>query len=189
MLEQIYMIIRKTPINKKALTDLLPILRELDEFEFEHPVHPYPILEHSIKAAEMLDDEFLRLAMIFHDIGKLNTSIKVPHYTIPKRFVMKSPGHEAESARIVYELLKDEMDEDSLIILSKLIEYHDTPLIIQDDETIIGQLIEQYGVSFVGNLLKMQRADMINHSTEYYEQKMKSQLGHVDSIYKKKYTK
>ena len=190
MLEELLVIIRKTPIDKVALTNLVPILKELDEFEYYHPVHPYPVLVHSIKAAEMLDDEFLRLAMIFHDVGKINTSVKVPHNTIPDKFVMKSPNHDIESSRIVVWLFKDEMEKDNLTTLSALIEYHDTPLINQDGtEAIMEQLVNQYGVAFVSNLLKMQRADMSTHSKEYYEQKIKPQLDYVDSVYEKKYKK
>jgi len=189
MLEQIYAIIKETPIDKNALVSIVPILKELDEFEFYHPVHPYQVLDHSIKAAETLENEFLRLAMIFHDIGKLNTSIKVPHYTIPDTFVMKSPNHEAESARIVNELFKGEMDKETLAILSKLIEYHDTSLIHNNDETMMQRLVNEYGVAFVGNLLKMQRADMMTHSREYYEQKFKSQLDYADEVFSKKYLK
>jgi len=189
MLEQIYSIIRETSIDKGALINLVPILKELDEFEFCHPVHPYSVLEHSIKAAEMLEDEFLRLAMIFHDIGKLNTSIKVPHYTIPNTFVMKSPNHEVESARIVNDLLKDEMDNQSLNTLLKLIEYHDTPLTTKDDETVMKQLIKEYGLNFVESLLKMQRADMSTHSKKYYEKQMKPQLDYADDVFTKKYKK
>lgn len=185
MLEKIYQIIRKNPIDKTALTNLLPILKELDEFEFYHPVHPYPVLEHSIKAAQKLDDDFLRLVLIFHDVGKLKTSVKVPHYTKPNAFVMKSPNHEIESAKIVEELFKKEMDLDSLKILLALIKYHDTPLINEADDTIMQQLIKEYGLNFVSNLLKIQRADMSTHSKEYYEQKMKPKLDYAENIFKK----
>ena len=186
MLEQIYRIIRKNPINKSDLTNLIPILKELDEFEFYHPVHSYPILEHSIKAAQTLDDEFLRLVMIFHDVGKLKTSIKVAHYTKPNTFVMKSPNHEIESAKIVEEILKNEMDLETLKILLALIEYHDTPLISQDDDTIMQKLIKKYGLNFVSDLLKIQRADMSTHSKEYYEQEMKPGLDYAEDFFAKK---
>ena len=189
MLEQIYLVIKKTPINKTDLIDLVPILKELDGFEYHHPLHPYPILEHSIKAAETLEGEFLRLAMIFHDIGKLYTSLKVPDKRNQDAFVMKSPNHEAESARIVNDLFKDEMDKQSLNTLAKLIEYHDTPLTTKDDETVMKQLIKEYGLNFVESLLKMQRADMSTHSKKYYEKQMKPQLDYADDVFTKKYKK
>ena len=187
MLEQIYAIIKETPIDKKSLINLIPILKEVDELEFYHPAHCYGVLDHSIKAAEILNDEFLRLVLIFHDVGKLNTAIKVPNITKPNEFITKFPGHQQESMRIANEILGDEFDTETLKIFLKLIEYHDTPLVIEQDDRIMRGLIQKYGTNFVSLLLKVQRADMATHDKIYYENKIKPVLDHICDVYEKKY--
>lgn len=167
MLEKIYETIMVTPINKEKLINLIPILKELDELKFYHPAHCYSVLEHSIKAAETLDDKFLRLVMIFHDVGKLTTAKNVPNREHPNECVTKFPNHQLESAKIARKILINEFDEKNLNIFLKLIEYHDTPLIEKGNDEMMEKLVENYGINFVGQLLKIQRADMSTHDKKY----------------------
>lgn len=187
MLEEILKIISKEHIEKEELISLVPILKQLDEFDFYHPVHIYNVLDHSIKAAESLDDPILRLIMIFHDVGKLKTSIKVPHYTIPGIFVTKSPGHEKASAKITYDFFKDRMDPKCLKTVVKLIEYHDTKLVKDDDDSIMKKLVDEYGAQFVEKLLKIQKADMSHHEKQYYEKELRPTLENAQTIFTRKY--
>ena len=187
MLKKIYEIISITPIDKEALITLIPILKELDELEFYHPAHCYGILDHSIKAAETLDDKFLRLVMIFHDIGKLTTATKVIDHTKLNNYITKFPNHQQESVKFSKKLFKDEFDEETLKIFLKLIEYHDTPLVIGNDDKIMQELIQKYGKDFLSDLLKIQRADMTTHDRKYYEEKIKPILDHICNTYEKKY--
>jgi len=187
MIEKIYEIIKVIPIDKKTLIDLIPILKELDELEFYHPAHSYGVLDHSIKAAETLDDDFLRLVMIFHDIGKLTTVTEVPDLTKVNGFITKFPEHQQESMRIASELLGKEFEPQTLRVFLKLIEYHDTPLITGEDDRVMQELIQKYGNNFVESLLKVQRADMTTHDKTYYENKIKPILDNIFDVYEKKY--
>ena len=186
MIANLYKIIDETPINKTSLMKLVPVLKELDELEFYHPAHLYGVLDHSIKAAETLDDIFLRLVLIFHDVGKLVTATKVINKNKRSQDVTKFPNHQQESVRIVSELFKNELDTKPLEILLKLIEYHDTPLITGNNEEVMDKLIEVYGMDFVGKLLKVQKADMITHEKTYYERFVKVRLNKVTKIYEKR---
>ena len=187
MLEKAYQILVDIPINKERLIELFPILKELDEMEFYHPAHCYGVLEHSINAAETLNDIFLRLVLIFHDVGKLTTAIKVPDLNSKNSLVTKFPNHQLESVKIAEEIFKKCFDEKTLVIFLKLIEYHDTPLLTGDDDQVMRSLVEDYGTSFVSNLLKVQRADMSTHTKEYYERKIKPSLDMITAVYEKKY--
>jgi HD domain. len=187
LLEKAYQILVDIPINKERLIELFPILKELDEMEFYHPAHCYGVLEHSINAAETLNDIFLRLVLIFHDVGKLTTAIKVPDLNSKNSLVTKFPNHQLESVKIAEEIFKKCFDEKTLVIFLKLIEYHDTPLLTGDDDQVMRSLVEDYGTSFVSNLLKVQRADMSTHTKEYYERKIKPSLDMITAVYEKKY--
>ena len=186
MLEKIYEILGVNPIDKEALMDLVPELRKLNEFGFYHPAHIYGVLDHSIKAAELVDDIFLKLVLIFHDIGKPNTAILVPNYDKSKPLVTKFPNHEKESARIAKELFENELDEERLNIFLKLIEFHDTPLVKIYNENVIEYLTNHYGNEFVGMLLKVQKADLVTHSEKYYK-KLKAGFENSVNVYELKY--
>jgi len=185
MLEELYKILSNTPINKEALLKLIPILRELEDFEFYHPAHCYNILDHSIKAAELVDDLFLKLMLIFHDIGKPSTALVVANTKIGKP-VTKFPNHEKESVRIAKDVFENQLDEDSLKIFLLLIKYHDTPLVSHGDANQMEILIDSYGSEFVGMLLKVQRADMITHDSKYYHL-IKPRLDESFAVYELKY--
>lgn len=189
MLAKIYKIIEKTPIDKSLLIKVVPILKELDELEFYHPAHCYGILDHSIKSAETLDDVFLRLVLIFHDVGKLNTAINVTDYNNTNGFVTKFPNHQQESVRIVKEIFGNEFDKQTLTIFLKLIEYHDTPLVLNKNDSTMKKLYRLYGSQFIDNLLKVQRADMSTHDKLYYENKIKPTLDNICEIYEQNYKK
>ena len=189
MLKELYKIIGETPIDKTALTNLIPILKELDELDFCHPAHCYGVLDHSAKAAETLEDVFLRLVMIFHDVGKLTTATKVANRKDASRDVTKFPGHQQESVRIAKSLLGDELGTADLAIFLKLIEYHDTSLVVGNNREVMQQLMQDYGVDFVGNLLKVQRADMSTHDKKYYEVLIKSALDRTCDIYEEEKAK
>jgi len=182
MIEKLYEILKETPIDKETLMNLVPLLRELNEYEFYHPAHAYNVLDHSIKAAELVDDIFLRLVLIFHDVGKLNTGLEVPNYDKLKPPVTKFPNHEEESVRLTKEVLEGELNENSLYTLLEIIKYHDTPLVIHDNESVMNELIDKYGYEFVGMLLKVQRADLITHSDKYYNV-MKPGLDNAFNVY------
>jgi len=167
MLEEVYKILNEKPIDKEALMEAIPVLRELDGFEFYHPAHAHGVLDHSIKAAEKEEDEFLRLVLLFHDVGKIYTAVQVPNHEEGGRVVTKFPGHEKVSARIAGQVFKNEFDELDLNLFTSLIEYHDTPIIELDKSGKLDQLVMMHGVKFVGLLLRIQTADLSTHEFKY----------------------
>ena len=178
MIKQLYEIIKQERIDQEALMCLVPVLKELNDLDFYNPAHIYNVLEHSVKAAETVKEPFLRVALIFHDVGKLTTAKQEPHRTIPGKFVTKFKGHEAESVRITEDILGALLPEKQLGRLLKLIELHDTQLISDGDETLMDNLISTRGTKFVKDLLKIQWADMMTHEQSYY-QKMQPKLNHA----------
>ncbi|MCL2756332.1 MAG: HD domain-containing protein [Firmicutes bacterium] len=171
LVEQLYKVLNQTPIDKEALVRLVPVLRELDEMDYYHPAHLYGVLDHSIKAAELVDDVYLRLVLIFHDVGKLVTEIKVPHWTDPTKQVSKTPGHETESIRIAKEILGEHMNPKEADRFLALVRYHDTSLVNEHGHLLMTELMEQYGQDFIQDMLVIQQADMKTHTPAYYESK------------------
>ena len=84
-------------------------------------------------------------------------------------------------------MFKNELNKEELETFLKLIEYHDTILINAKDESVIQELIVNYGNDFVYKLLRVQRADMITHDEVYYEKLIKPKLDYICEVYEKKY--
>ena len=188
-MKDVFEIIGSKSIDKAKLMSLFPVLKQLDELQFYHPAHAYGVLDHSIKAAELVNSDLLKLVLIFHDVGKLTTATKVSHKTDSDKTVTKFPNHEAESAKIVNDLFKSKMEPKQLARVLKLIEYHDTPLIKADDTTVMDKFVAKYGRDFVADLLTVQRADMATHEQNYYQNKIKPRLDKICHTFENRHLK
>ncbi len=164
MLGEMLEVLRGTPIDKTKLMELVPLLKELDEFEFYHPAHEYGILEHSVRAAELVSDPFLRLVLVFHDVGKPATAVKEPSRWDESVMITKFPEHEIVGVGLVWSTFRYEMDPKQLEILMKLTALHDTPL----KGKLLDECVRMHGFEFVRMLLKIQYADMKAHTERYY---------------------
>lgn len=176
-------ILSSNQIDKAALINLFPVVKEVDEFEFYHPAHIYGILDHSIKAADLTKDIFLRTVLIFHDIGKIKTAKQVPHKTEPNTIVTKFPGHEEQSVKMAAELFNGDMDPVDLHKMLLLIKYHDTQLVrhdnLGDDYWMFDHLIKQHGTGFMHDLLDVKRCDQLSHNLERYLKKIEPEIEKV----------
>jgi len=185
MINELYQIIKEPKISKTRLLALIPALNDVDQMKMTHPAHPYGVLDHSIIAAQSVESMFLRLALIFHDTGKLYTETLVPNRDIPGQFITKHHGHEAESVKFAQKILQNELDSQTLSRLLKIIEYHDTQLITGDNTAVMDMLLRQYGQSFVADLLTMQQADLSAHSKDYAK-KYQPRLDNAVAAFKSK---
>lgn len=176
MLEEVLKIINQDYIDRQRLFKIIPELKSCDECECNHPAHCYNILNHSLYATKLVDDDVLKLTLLLHDIGKPDVMVK------DKLGITHFRGHQkasAEKANIILERLGiyGEFKDD----IVTLIEYHDYMLPELSYEAL-SKLIGDLGHNMVGTLLKIQRADLAAHSYWYYEQK-RTVLDTVDVIY------
>lgn len=100
------------------------ILPEFDacmETEQNNPHHCYSVGEHTLRAMqEIRADKVLRLAMLFHDIGKPGT------LTVDEEGIVHFHGHPALSEKLTRDILKRlKFDNDTIYMTTNLVRYHD----------------------------------------------------------------
>ncbi len=163
--ERIYSEIKKLLCGRNAekvllehsgvICRVIPELTPCIGFHQHNPHHIYDVYTHTVKTVSGVPGEpALRLAALFHDIGKPNTfSIKdgIGHFY----------GHCAEGVRIaetIFDRLKsDKRTKNEALILIK---YHDTQ--IPADEKYVRRYLNRLGNDTLKKLIALQRAD--NHA-------------------------
>jgi len=144
------------------ILDLVPELIVCSKCEHEHKAHKYNVYKHSLHVVADIDaDITLKLAALFHDIGKPYVKKKVNekiHYW----------GHEEISALIAKLVIK-RLSYDECIIndVCTLIKIHDKK--IKPTISNIKQVIDNIGKVNFERLLKLMTSDILAHSTEYAE--------------------
>lgn len=137
-------------------------LNELTELDIsqDNPYHCYSLLHHTFKATELIEDELhLKLTMLFHDLGKLNTR------TYDDRGIAHYCSHNKESIKIagnIFDRLKYDNDTKSKVLM--LIEYHDYTLTTKKS---IKKMLKRIGYSLVKDLIKVKWADILSQNLAY----------------------
>ena len=179
--------------NYDELFELIPELRELD-FGKYHPVHPYSVLEHSIRSAQMANTETAALALIFHDIAKSlkQCQVWVKNTTPDGPDVMKSPDHEIEGVKPAEEFFRKyglARDQEELDLMLDLVRYHDSWGHSFDRD--FDEIVDKFDSETIEILFDVQKRDLETHSDEYYVEKIKYLEAAQEQIRKKiasKYT-
>lgn len=161
------------------LTDIiLPQFNDIMETTQQNPHHFYPVGEHTLCAMEAIrPDKYLRLAMLFHDIGKPKTK------TTDQEGIDHFYGHEKVSESIAKSTLKRlRFDNQTISYVTKLVRYHDER--VQPDEVSVRKMIYEVGQDIFPLLLEVQEADMAAQS-DYKREQKKERLEGVRRCYEK----
>ena len=155
------------------------ILPEFDlcmETEQHNPHHLYNVGMHTIHAMEVIPaDKVLRLAMLFHDMGK-----PVCRET-DERGIDHFHGHPQVSEEITGKVLRRlKFDNDTVYMVKKLVRCHDQ--YIPADERGVRRAMWRVGEDAFPLLLQVKKADMEAQSTFLIEEKEKN-LQEVGRIY------
>ena len=155
------------------------ILPEFDlcmETEQHNPHHLYNVGMHTIHAMEVIPaDKVLRLAMLFHDMGK-----PVCRET-DERGIDHFHGHPQVSEEITGKVLRRlKFDNDTVYMVKKLVRCHDQ--YIPADERGVRRAMWRVGEDAFPLLLQVKKADMEAQSTFLIEEKEKN-LQAVGRIY------
>lgn len=131
-----------------------------------NPYHNKTLLSHTLTALEIAPPILdVRLALLFHDIGKLKTQVKdeqgISHYY----------GH-AKVSQVMslcyLHMLK--YDNATVDMVSKLIEYHDVNF--ENDEVVLikqlKRLLNKHGIDFVEKLITVRKCDILAQNPKYY---------------------
>lgn len=160
------------------------VLQEFDacmETVQNNPHHCYTVGEHTLKGLEEVRaDKVLRLAMLFHDIGKPLT--KTTDETGKDHF-KKHPGVSAKMAGDILRRLK--FDNDTLHRVCRLVEYHDWSIDLESDVKIstVRRLIAKIGEDAFPDMFEINRADLMAQSDYLRGEKLAKQA-RLEELYR-----
>ena len=144
---------------------VLPEFDKMMETEQPNPHHCYTVGEHTLHAMQSIEaDKVLRLAMLFHDIGKPDTM------SVDEKGVCHFYGHPElgmEMTRGILRRLK--FDNDTLYKVTKLVRYHDYN--IAPTPKGMRRAIYKIGEDIMPFLFPVKQADMLAQSSFQREEK------------------
>ena len=144
---------------------ILPEFDRMMKTPQNNPHHKYNVGEHTIKAICYCEpDKILRLALLFHDIGKIEcrtTDIdKIDHF-------YHHASHSYEITKGIMKRLK--FDNETMRFVLKLVKYHD--INIGQSSADVRKAIYEVGEDIFPLLLKVKEADMMAQSELRRKQK------------------
>jgi len=154
----------------------MPEFDRIMEAPQNHPHHCYSVGEHTIHAMEEIaPDKVLRLAMLFHDIGKPYVK------TVDEKGIDHFHGHAEYSRDLTLEILRRlKFDNDTIRIVSKLVLCHDRR--IEPRKKCVRHGINSVGDDIFPLLLAVQKADILAQSDYMREEKLEN-LQAVSMLY------
>lgn len=155
---------------------ILPEFDSCMETVQNNPHHCYTVGEHSIRAMEAVEpDKCLRLAMLFHDIGKPATK------TTDRDGIDHFHGHPLVSEEMTRRILKRlKLDNQTISTVTRLVRYHDH--YIGETSKAVRRSILEIGEELFPLLLQVKRAD-IEAQSEYLRKEKKEHLETVQRLY------
>ncbi|AXU54265.1 TPA: CCA tRNA nucleotidyltransferase [Clostridioides difficile] len=146
---------------------IIPEICELEDVTQHNPYHIYDVQKHTLIATEVIEDElYLKLTMLFHDLGKKVTK------TTDKNGVDHFYTHSRESVKIAKKILKRlKYDNYTINKVLILIQYHDYR--IEPKRKIIKKLLNKLeDVGLFEDLIKVNWADTLAKNPKYAKQKI-----------------
>lgn len=143
-----------------------------------HPHHCYSVGEHILHTLTHVScDKVLRLAALFHDIGKPNTM------TIDKDGITHFYGHAEMSAKIAATILRRlRFDNDTTKKVVQLVTYHDYGNSEKPDIRFIRRAMNKIGEDIFPLLLQLKKADIMAQS-DYMREKKLEWLASWEELY------
>ncbi len=166
--------------NKDIFCTIIPELKSTINFKQNNPYHVFDVFEHTMKVIDNTPcDLELRLAALFHDIGKPLV------YTEDGEGV----GHFYEHYRYSDHIFRDfskkyRLDKKTTDNTSKLIFNHDRQL--SNKRFKIVKFLQEYGYDDLHKLFLLKKADILAQNPKYYDRL--NSLQHTIDKYKKVYS-
>lgn len=139
--------------------------------------HCYSVGEHILKSMqEIKPDKILRLAMLFHDIGKPET------LTVSPEGICHFHGHPSVSAQIAHQVLRRlKFDNYTIDMVTRLVRFHDCDILPEPKH--VRRAVRKIGEDVFPLLYDVKLADMKAQSTYLLAEK-EERLQSVYEIYK-----
>jgi len=141
-----------------------------------NPHHSYNVGEHILHSlTNVRKDKVLRLAMLFHDLGKARTR------TTDEKGIDHFYGHVEESAKIADYIMKRlRFDNDTRHKVVKLVKYHDLDMALTPKG--VRKAIVKLSEELFPLLLEVQRADFMAQSM-YKRDEKEAELAEIERLY------
>lgn len=155
------------------------IMPEFDaamETEQNHPHHKYSVGEHTIHSMEAIEaDKDLRLAMLFHDLGKALCK------TTGENGIDHFHGHAAISEELCKKILRRlKFDNDTIHVVSRLVKNHDYK--VESGKKYVRRAVNRIGEDVFPLLLKIKQADM-DAQSDYQREEKQQNLDTITELY------
>jgi len=135
--------------------------------EQNHPHHCYSVGKHIVESMKAVEaDKVLRLAMLFHDMGKPTMK------TTDEKGIDHFHGHPQVSESMTKEILRRlKFDNDTIHKVCRLVQFHDYGNSVEPDKRIVRRAVNKIGEDIFPMLLKVKRADLAAQSDYKREEK------------------
>ncbi|MBO5409406.1 MAG: HD domain-containing protein [Clostridia bacterium] len=161
---------------RKIFGEIVPELVPMFDFDQKNPHHLHDVWTHTVKSVVVSKkDIMIRLAVLFHDIGKPKT------FLIDENGIGHFHAHALRSADITQTILKRlKLDNYTVDTVTELVKYHDAQ--IEATEKSVKRWLNKIGPEQLERLLFVKEADA--KSTVYAEEKLKI-IREIRSIFSK----
>ena len=141
---------------------IIPELSLMKGFDQKNPHHIFDILHHTARVVKSIEkNEKLRLAALFHDIGKPFC------FSMDEDRIGHFYGHNKKSAELTERILKNlKADTKTINDVTTLVLHHDAP--INPDEKNVKRRLNKLGEDIYFDLIKLQAADNMGLSPKYH---------------------
>ncbi len=139
----------------------IPEIEECVGFEQHTKYHNRDVYEHIIATVNAIEPiKHLRLAMLFHDIGKPR------YFTMDEKGTGHFKGHAKGSCEIAERVLKNlKYDNETTEKVLKLIKSHD--IVLENREDLIKRYMNKYGAELFFDIVSVHIADDLGKANEY----------------------
>ena len=157
---------------------ILPEFDRCMETAQNHPHHCYTVGEHILHSLREVErDKVLRLAMLFHDIGKPETR------TTDENGRDHFHGHSAAGETAARQILRRlRFDNDTVYKVCRLVLYHDYP--VEARAKSVRRAVHKIGEDIFPYLFAVKRADILAQSDYCREEKF-HKLEEIHAIYER----
>ncbi len=160
--------------RKDELATLISEFSDSFEFDQKNVWHPYDVFEHTLRVIDGVPDIYnLRIAALFHDIGK--------PYTM--KIDSNGNGHfygHWDKSKDIFLKYKDRffLGFHDIDLVCKLIEYHDLPVRLNN----IKNFITHFNPNEMELLFSLKKADILAQNSDFLEEGLKK-LEKQEKIY------
>ena len=165
----LYIILQeKTPseiikAREDEVFELIPELKLAKGFNQNNPWHIYDVYNHILHVVDYVPNDLnLRIAALFHDIGKPFT------YSVDEKGIGHFKNHYVDSLNIFLKYANNNhLDIERISSIAKLIYFHDFRF-KNDDNTNITKLVDSFTYDELVSLYELKKADLLAQNSEFH---------------------